>query len=80
MPVVVGVEIFHNAAIERGRLNVVGRADALVLDRSLADVAQLELNLGAQVARRVVIGARTTNSLPSMITAWPLLMSLARMC
>jgi hypothetical protein len=56
VPLVVGVQVFHLPPVEVGRLDVVGGADALVLDRPLGHVAELELHLGAEVPGRVVVG------------------------
>ncbi len=56
VPFVVRVEVLDRAAVQRGRLDVVGGADALVHDRPFAHVAQLELHLGAKVAGGVVVG------------------------
>ena len=56
MAFVVAVKILHLSAIERGGFDVVGGADALVLDRSLGHVAKLELHLRPQVTGGVVIG------------------------
>src|SRR5438477_12706588 len=56
MAFVVAIEIFDFSAVEGGGFDVFGGADALVHDRLLDDVAQLELHLRSQVARCVVIG------------------------
>ncbi len=53
---VVGVEVLDVAAVEVGGLDVVGGADALVHDRPLGHVAQLELHFGAKVAGGVMVG------------------------
>jgi hypothetical protein len=47
--VVVRIEVFDGAAISVA-VSMSSVRDALVLDRALADVAELELNFGAQVA------------------------------
>jgi hypothetical protein len=56
VPFVVGIEVLDVAAVEIGRLDIIGGADALVHDRPLTHVAQLELHLGAKVAGGVVVG------------------------
>ena len=63
MPGVVGIEILDRTAVEIHHLDIVGSADALIHDRALGHITQLELHLSPQIARGVMVGIRDDKQL-----------------